>query len=406
MKFWQIRNAAGPDEAELLVYGEIGTGYWSDVNAKAFVRDLKAIKAKRIRVRINSVGGDLFGGLGMYNALREHSAEVVSVVEGLAASAASLVALAGDRIVMRRGTMLMIHAPAAAVTGDAPKLRAAADVLDKARDSIVSIYEKRTGKPFDELRALVDSETWMTAAEAVAHGFADSVDEEAPATVLAAREGLLVAASLAFPVETVPAGVALVASLAATQDSAADEPPEEPAAEPDPAATEPPEDPEATEPVPPPGALTAESVVATVRTALGVAAAPLAAALLADGGALAVQALEATAPAIVAALRASGATAERARLAAIDDLELIGHDALVAGAKYGPKPLEAEALALQVVQAERGQRAQYLADRAKDAVGAIVPAAVLPVDTAAQAQNRAAAAMVAGANARRGGMRR
>lgn len=387
----EIRNAAEPGEAELLVYGVIGDGWFDDVDGQKFVKDLAKLKARRIRVRINSVGGDLFSGLGMYNALRAHGAEVVSIVEGLAASAASIVALAGSRIVMRRGTMMMVHQPRARAAGTSAELRAAADVLDRARDSIVDIYAARTGRPADEVRALVDAETWMTAAEAVAGRFADSVDEEQPPALVTAREGMLVAASLGFPLAQVPAGAALAAALVPPVQTAATEPEPEPT--PGPTVDDelpvvlvdetPAETPKgaAAAPATAPLDTTPAGLLARAADLLGADGPRLAAALLADGGRLAIEVLAAAAPGVAAALRAEGAAAERARLQAIDDLLVLGHDKLVAEAKYGPAACDASTLALRAMQAESGVRRAYLENRAADAAAVKVPPAPVPVTT-------------------------
>lgn len=351
-KFWAFRNVAeGEGPAEMLVYGVVGDA-WDGTDEKAFAQDLARVTAPELRVRVNSVGGDLFAGVAIYNALRAHPATVTVVVEGLAASAASVVAMAGDRIVVRRGAMMMVHAPAMLAIGQAEDLRQAAEVLEKARDGIVDIYAARTGRPADEIRGLVDAETWMTAQEAVEQRFADAVDEEAVEAdpQLRAEGALVIVNGVSFPTAGHRALVALAARLRPAPDAAA----------------------------PAPTGMTREQLAASAPALLE--------ALLQEG-------------------RTQGAAAERARLESIDELALIGHDALVAAAKYGDEPLSAEALALRVVLAEREARAKYLADRVQDAASVNVPPAPLVPDSGDAARRRLIDGAAARVAARRGGGR-
>ncbi len=130
-----------------------------------------------ISVHINSEGGDMFAGIAIKNILAAHPGNVTCIVEGLAASAASIVAMAG-RTVMRNGAMMMIHNPWAIVAGNADDLRDKADMLDKARGTLIDIYKAKTGKSKSELKSLLDAETWMTADEAVEAGFADDTSDD------------------------------------------------------------------------------------------------------------------------------------------------------------------------------------------------------------------------------------
>lgn len=173
MKSWySIQAKADQKAADISIYDEIG--YWG-VTAKQFIGDLKALDATTIKLAINSPGGAVFDALAIYNALRQHPAAVEVTVMGVAASAASLVAMAGDRIVMPENAFMMIHNPLNFAYGNADDLREMADVLDKIGDSLVGIYVARTGLPDDEVRALLDAETWLNADEAVAKGFADEL---------------------------------------------------------------------------------------------------------------------------------------------------------------------------------------------------------------------------------------
>lgn len=169
--------------------------------------------AARVVVRINSLGGDAFGGVAIYNLLREHPAakagQLECIVEGLAASAASVIAMAG-RTVMGTGAMLMIHNPWSLAVGDAEDLREQANVLDGVQESLVAIYEAKTGKSRDELKALLHAETWLTAQQAVDEGFADEVSEGAAVQPFARGESILVNA-VAFPRASVPAPILAMA---------------------------------------------------------------------------------------------------------------------------------------------------------------------------------------------------
>lgn len=172
--WYQIQNKAN-NAAEILIYDEIG--YW-DINAKDLARDLKDIgNVSNIDVRINSPGGSVFDGTAIYNLLKNHNAEVTVYIDGLAASIASVIAMAGDKIVMAENALMMIHNPWSGVWGEADDMRKEAEVLDKIKDSIIATYVSRTGKTADELSAMMDEETWLDATEAVELGFADETTE-------------------------------------------------------------------------------------------------------------------------------------------------------------------------------------------------------------------------------------
>lgn len=172
-KGYRIQNAAG-GEAEVLLYDAIA---WYAVAADQFARDLQKITASTIRLRINSPGGDVFDGIAMYNALVSHPAKVITQVDGLAASAASVVALAGDEIRMSDGAFVMIHNAWAGTMGNARDLRKTADLLDSIDSTLAGLYARRMGITADEAKALLDAETWFSAEDAVAQGFADAVDQ-------------------------------------------------------------------------------------------------------------------------------------------------------------------------------------------------------------------------------------
>jgi len=174
MRNWYSMQAlAAPNAAEISIYDEIGM--WG-VTAKQFISDLKALgDVKDITVSINSPGGSVFDGLAIYNVLRASGANITVKVMGIAASIASIIAMAGKKIVMPENSFMMIHNPLNIVKGNADDMREMADILDKVGSSLVATYVARTGKSEEEVKALMDAETLMTATEAKEFGFADEV---------------------------------------------------------------------------------------------------------------------------------------------------------------------------------------------------------------------------------------
>lgn len=175
--WYKMQAKAGtPKAAEITIFDEIG--FWG-VTAAAFLRELKALgDVETIDVLINSPGGSVFDGLAIYNALRQHKATVNVTVMGVAASAASFIAMAGDKITMPENAFLMVHNAMGGVFGNAQEIRDWADTLDKIGASLIGIYVARTGKSEADVKALLDAETWMTAKEALDLGFADEVIAE------------------------------------------------------------------------------------------------------------------------------------------------------------------------------------------------------------------------------------
>lgn len=172
MQTWYNLKAAADKTPVLSIFDDIGA---YGVSAKSFLNDLRTVTTDEVDVEINSPGGDVFAGLAIYNGLRASGKKINVKVLGLAASAASLVAMAGDTIEMPENAFMMIHNPWGFAMGGADEMRNTADVLDKIGAGIVSTYAKRTGKSAEEIAALLDAETWMTAQEAVDAGFATSV---------------------------------------------------------------------------------------------------------------------------------------------------------------------------------------------------------------------------------------
>lgn len=165
--------------AEILIYDFIGEDWFGDgVTAKKMLAELADLKdVTEINVRINSPGGDVFDGIAIHNAFQRHPATVNVHIDGLAASIASVIAMAGDTIIMAENALMMIHNPHGFAMGEAADMRKTADLLDKAKESLVNTYLSRAGDAQDRagLEKLMDEETWFTAEEAVDAGLADTV---------------------------------------------------------------------------------------------------------------------------------------------------------------------------------------------------------------------------------------
>lgn len=163
------RNENG---AEILLYDAIGR---EGVSSKKFINDLASLKGERVTVRVNSPGGDVFEGLAIYNALKGHDGAVRVVVDALAASAASLVTMAGSEILMAKNAMMMIHDPFTLTIGAADDHRRQADLLDQVAEPLVMAYAEQTGASQGRLREMMQAETWMDAPTALRLGFVNEV---------------------------------------------------------------------------------------------------------------------------------------------------------------------------------------------------------------------------------------
>lgn len=181
MRFWNFVNISN-DEAELRIEGEIVSDddswiyEWFDIAHTApngFRQSLAEHKNKNITVWIDSWGGDVFAAAGIFNALKEHKGKVIAKIDGKAVSAASVIAMAADEVLMSPVSIMMIHNPWTATAGEAKDMRHAADVLDTVKETILNAYQLKTGKDRNAISSLMDKESWMSAKTAIAEGFAN-----------------------------------------------------------------------------------------------------------------------------------------------------------------------------------------------------------------------------------------
>jgi ATP-dependent Clp protease protease subunit len=176
---WDIKSKT-KDEADLYLYEEIGESWWGDSkSAKQFKKDLDALgDIKTLNVYINSPGGDVFDGMAIYNILKRHKAYKTVYVDGLAASIASVIALAGDKLIIPSNAFFMIHRCWTIYWGNKNDFRKMADDLEKIDEGIINVYLGKTALTRPEIEQLMDEETWMTGDEALEYGFADEVEKE------------------------------------------------------------------------------------------------------------------------------------------------------------------------------------------------------------------------------------
>ncbi|HHB1898976.1 TPA: head maturation protease, ClpP-related [Bacillus cereus] len=176
---FEVLNSANTEETDLYMYGSISAYSWYDGISSSKVREqLKNVTAKTINVHINSGGGDVFESIAISNLLKNHSATIVVHIDGLAASGASVIAMAADKIVMPKNTMMMIHKAWTYAAGNAEGLRKVADRLDKIDNAVTESYTSRFVGEKSELESLLAEETWLTAEECKTFGFCDEISDE------------------------------------------------------------------------------------------------------------------------------------------------------------------------------------------------------------------------------------
>lgn len=179
MSFYQMK-AKGQSEADVYLYEEIGSSFFGDAtSADQFAKDLRSLgKPSTLNLRINSPGGSVFDGMTIYNLLVQHPAKVITHIDGLAASIASVIAMAGDEIRIAEGGMIMVHNAWSSLSGYADDFRKTADILDTLSNNIADVYAKRRTIDRAKVKDLMDEETWMDSKQALELGFADSVTDD------------------------------------------------------------------------------------------------------------------------------------------------------------------------------------------------------------------------------------
>lgn len=176
-------RAAANEPATIQIFDQIGEDWFSNsgVTAKSFAETLQAVGTGPLNVEINSPGGNVWDGLAIYNMLRGRQATVTTKVVGVAASIASIIALAGDTVEIADAALMMIHDPSGITAGTSDDMRKMADALDQHAAILAGVYEKKTGKTALAIRAAMKAETWFTSSEAIDFGLADSISEKQPA---------------------------------------------------------------------------------------------------------------------------------------------------------------------------------------------------------------------------------
>lgn len=354
-RFWNIA-AVSEDEGEITLYGDVvsrkPTNFWTGepvdglfITPEGFLEDLAAVKDKsKITVKLNSCGGDLYTGIAIHNVLKALPGAVEVVVEGIAASAASVIMCAGDRVTVYPGSLVMIHG-VSVVLWDALNIADIKQLLrgmEASERAVVEIYAEKTGIATDALRGMMSRETWMTGREAVSKGFADVLAEgSAPEMSLTADKKVLFVAGISHDVarlRNLPGDIPVMAGSAPTP---IDTPPEDQGVN--------------------------KQAAPAVR----------------EGGKpkMTLEELRTEHPEIMAQIEqeaansaraahdqqsAEAVAAERARLAAIDSIAASVPDpAMVHAAKYGDKPCTAQELCFRVMQSAAAAGQNFLAAYAK-----------------------------------------
>lgn len=187
---FEIR-AKSATKAEIVIYDQIGRGWFSEgVTAKSFSEELKKLDGavNEITVRINSPGGDVFEGIAIYNRLVQHKAKIIVHIDGLAASIASIIALAGDEINIGEGALYMIHLPWTMAMGNRMEMENTTQRLVDIEEQMISMYAKKTKLDRGEIRVMLEKETWMDADQAIEMGFVDAKSEDTIAIAASVME--------------------------------------------------------------------------------------------------------------------------------------------------------------------------------------------------------------------------
>ena len=199
-KFWNVMKNEEEKSAELILYGSIGSDeYWDDISDKAFKQDIENLgDVENITLHINSPGGSVFSAVAIANILKNHKAKVTANIDGLAASAATIITSACDTVRMPKNALFMIHNPITFAYGNNQEMQKTVQMLDKVKNSIIETYLNKTKTDKETLSELMDNETWMNAEEAKEYGFIDEIlDENVEKEVI---ENKLIINNMAFDI--------------------------------------------------------------------------------------------------------------------------------------------------------------------------------------------------------------
>jgi ATP-dependent Clp endopeptidase proteolytic subunit ClpP len=172
--WYNIKAEASSKSADVYIFDEIGT---FGLTAQSFIEEIKSYKDTPMSLHINCVGGDVFEGMAIYNVLKKRTARTTVYIEGIAASMGSVIALAGDEVIMAENSLFMIHNAWGGAMGEATEIRKTAALLDKISGEIADIYTKKTNLPYNRVQEMMDEETWLSADEAYNLGFIDSISD-------------------------------------------------------------------------------------------------------------------------------------------------------------------------------------------------------------------------------------
>lgn len=181
-KFYQLLRSEDEQNTDLIIHGDITSTHWDESDTGSFdlAKELANISTPKITVHINSYGGEVSQGLGIYNLLKNFNGEVVTVNDGFACSAASIIFMAGTKRMMPKSSLLFIHNAWASASGDANEMRKTADFLEKVTQPSIEIYKQNSNLSEKDIKKMLDQETWLSADESMVYGFATHVIEDEP----------------------------------------------------------------------------------------------------------------------------------------------------------------------------------------------------------------------------------
>ena len=200
LKFWNVMKNDEEKSAELILYGSIGSDeYWDDISDKAFKQDIENLgDVENIILHINSPGGSVFSAVAIANTLKNHKAKITANIDGLAASAATIITSACDTVKMPKNALFMVHNPITFAYGNNQDMQKTLEMLNKVKNSIIETYLNKAKTDKETLSELMDNETWMSAEEAKEYGFIDEIlDENVEKEVI---ENKLIINNMAFDI--------------------------------------------------------------------------------------------------------------------------------------------------------------------------------------------------------------